>query len=160
MTRQRRLSGRPLPALDLASRRVAVDPGGDAHTTATMTNQGAVSGTYFFEVLGPLKEWASINPPRTTIAPGAEASVHLGFRIPTASRVAPGDWPFGVRCSSEADMKPIGDHRGHYRGPTREKGKARSFGPVPPRKVDRPIRRQRAQRRKLAGTGAPDRRGG
>jgi serine/threonine protein kinase len=103
-TRQRRLSGRTLPSLDLTSRRLAVDPGGDGETTAMVTNRGAVSGTYFFEMLGPLKEWASINPSRATIAPGAEASVRVGFRIPTASRVAPGEWPFGVRCSSEGDM--------------------------------------------------------
>ena len=103
--------------------------GGQSHATATMTNQGAVSETYFFEVLGPLKEWASINPPRTTIAPGAEASVHLGFRI----QPPPGSPALAFRGSLfvRSGHESIGGHRGHHRGPTRQKAKARFLAQSP-----------------------------
>jgi hypothetical protein len=102
-TRQRRLSGSAPPALDLSTRRLFTEPGGETNVTATAGNRSAASEDYRFEVLGPLRDWAVVRPSTVTIGAGVETAVNVRFRLPAGSLVAPGDWPFAVRCAADGD---------------------------------------------------------
>jgi hypothetical protein len=102
-TRRRRLSGSAPPALTFSRQRLSIRPGGTASLTASAGNRSATSERFRFDLLGPLAQWASIDPPGVSIPAGGETDVQVAFDIPMGSPVFPGDWPFGVRCTAEVD---------------------------------------------------------
>jgi serine/threonine protein kinase len=103
MTRERRLSGTARPMLALSATFLSITPGSAAETTAVATNRTAESDLYRFEVLGPLREWATIVPTSATVPPLDQVDVGVRFELPMGSAVLPGDCPFAVRCAAGND---------------------------------------------------------
>jgi hypothetical protein len=54
-------------------------------------------------MLGPDRPWTRIDPPRTLVPAGAEATVQVAVSPPLGSSAMTGESPFGVRCSAEVD---------------------------------------------------------
>ncbi|HEX8626544.1 MAG TPA: hypothetical protein VF755_00040, partial [Catenuloplanes sp.] len=72
-------------------------PGAETTCQLTVRNTGDLVEAYQLEVVGDAAAWASVEPPTTTLYPGAEAVVLVVFRPPRSPLVPAGERPFAVR---------------------------------------------------------------
>ncbi|ROT29447.1 hydrolytic protein [Micromonospora sp. HM5-17] len=74
-----------------------VVPGESVEIPVTVRNQGDVVEAYDLEIVGVPATWATFDPPRVSLYPGASQTVTLTIRPPRSSEVRAGELPYGVR---------------------------------------------------------------
>jgi hypothetical protein len=89
----------------LASKGVAVTPGGEAVTEVRIRNSGTVVDQFTLEVLGDASAWAIVEPAVVPLFPGAEAVARVRFKPPKSSSVLAKAIPFAVRVKSREDAR-------------------------------------------------------
>jgi hypothetical protein len=87
----------------LATKDLAVEPGGEASCEVRVKNRGRIVDEFTFEVVGDTAPWATVEPPTVSLMPGTEGTAQLLFRPPRVPTVQPGATPFGVKVSSKED---------------------------------------------------------
>jgi len=89
----------------LASKAVAVTPGGEAVSEVRIRNSGTVVDQFTLEVLGDASAWAIVEPAVIPLFPGAEAVARIKFKPPKSSSVLAKATPFAVRVKSREDAR-------------------------------------------------------
>lgn len=89
----------------LATKGVAVTPGGEAVTEVRIRNSGTVVDQFTLEVLGDASAWAIVEPAVVPLFPGAEAVARVRFKPPKSSSVLAKAIPFAVRVKSREDAR-------------------------------------------------------
>ncbi|HEY6057322.1 MAG TPA: hypothetical protein VIV06_04780, partial [Candidatus Limnocylindrales bacterium] len=93
-----------MPAsVELQAPGIAVEPGETATVSVRVRNTGQVVDEFTFEVLGDAASWASVEPARLPLFPGADGETRVVFRPPRGSSPVAGQIPFGVRVRSRED---------------------------------------------------------
>jgi hypothetical protein len=87
----------------LSTNELTVRPGEQVTCTVQVRNTGSVVDEFTFDVLGSAEGWASVDPPRLTLYPGAEGSVTVRFAPPRTADVPAGRQSFGLRVKSRED---------------------------------------------------------
>jgi hypothetical protein len=88
------------PVIVLADTRLAVEPGEQVRTTATVRNAGTIVEQYQLHVLGIAAGWSDVLPHEISVLPGDETTVEVVFRPPRDAETPAGEVPFGFRCVS------------------------------------------------------------
>jgi hypothetical protein len=70
---------------------------------ARVTNTGTVEAEFSVTIDREAAAWGWVTPPTVTVAPGAEGSVKVLFRLPKAPRPPAGPFPFTVTVTSLTD---------------------------------------------------------
>ncbi|MEU6021966.1 hypothetical protein [Micromonospora sp. NPDC047134] len=84
-------------SLGLVDTPVVVVPGESVDIPVTVRNSGDVVEGYDLDVVGMPSTWATFDPPRVSLYPGASQTVTLTVRPPRSSEVRAGELPYGVR---------------------------------------------------------------
>jgi hypothetical protein len=93
-----------MPAsVDLVTQGLAVTPGEAVSTTIRMTNTGRIVDEFALDVLGDASAYATIDPPRLPLFPGASGEATVTFRPPRSPLPPAGSVPFGVRVRARED---------------------------------------------------------
>ncbi|GAA3732965.1 hypothetical protein GCM10022225_13840 [Plantactinospora mayteni] len=74
-----------------------VVPGESADIPVTVRNSGDVVEAYDLAIVGMPDAWATFDPPRVSLYPGASQIVVLTVRPPRSAEVRAGELPYGVR---------------------------------------------------------------
>ena len=94
----------PDPLVVLSREFVAVEPGGQASVTVTVTNTGKIVEGYRLEVLGPgVADWAAVEPAEVRVLPRQFATATIVFSPPSGPGAPGGTYPFGVKAQSLVD---------------------------------------------------------
>jgi hypothetical protein len=80
-----------------------VPPGGEAIVTARIRNTGTVVDQFTLQVLGAAAAWSMVEPPETSLFPGADGEARIHLKLPTGSSAPAGPLPVGVMIRSAAD---------------------------------------------------------
>jgi hypothetical protein len=88
------------PALTLANKSVAVEPGREARAHVTVRNPSDIVEEYRFDVVGPASSWATVVPPTRKVFTTKTADVEIVFRPPLGPGAPAGTISYGVRCRS------------------------------------------------------------
>lgn len=92
------------PVVRLATSRLSVEPGGQARTTVTVRNPGAIVESFTVTVVGSTVEgWTQALPAEVQVYPGQEASATIVFTAPAGAGTRSGSYPFGVHVQSVVD---------------------------------------------------------
>jgi hypothetical protein len=91
------------PLISLDTEHAAVQPGGQARVTLTVTNPGNLVEGFWLQVLGPAAAWAEVVPPEITVYPQQDATAAVIFSPPSDNSAPSGLLPFGVLASSTLD---------------------------------------------------------
>src|SRR5580658_9031866 len=86
--------------VSLSAPEVVVEPGGTAQVVVTMTNQQDTPDRLSLEVEGVDVEWYAIPVAMVNLAPGAQASERILFKLARASENRAGTYPFLVRVQA------------------------------------------------------------
>lgn len=94
----------PDPLVSLDTDRVAVDPGGQARLSITVTNPGTRVEGYDLDVVGeqPI-DWAEVIPPAVSVYPQQSEQATVVFSPPGGPGTTGGEMVFGVRARSQLD---------------------------------------------------------
>lgn len=84
----------------LSEPEVVIEPGGVAQLVVTMTNQQEAPDRLSLEVEGVDVEWYAIPVPAVNVAPGAQASERILFKVARSSENRAGSYPFLVRVQA------------------------------------------------------------
>ncbi|WP_432049781.1 hypothetical protein [Verrucosispora sp. NA02020] len=84
-------------SLGLVDTPTVVVPGESVDIPVTIRNSGDVVEAYDLTIVGVPDAWATFDPPRVSLYPGASETVVLTVRPPRSSEVRAGDLPYGVR---------------------------------------------------------------
>jgi hypothetical protein len=82
---------------------LTVDPGGQASLAIKIRNQGAIVDRFDFVVVGPLAQWARVEPTFLSLFPGQDGEARLTFAPPRAPFPRAGSFPFGVQVRAAAE---------------------------------------------------------
>ncbi len=93
------LTGPPLLAT-LSASTIRVEPGGQAGVTVDVLNRGRTPDQVSLEVRGPAAAWASVEPARANLVPGASVASMLVFRPPRIASVRPGRYEAEIVVTS------------------------------------------------------------
>lgn len=85
------------PSATLETSGTTLEAGGGASVPLTVCNDRDVVDEYRFRVVGPLAQWATVEPERASVYPGDSATVTVLFRPPRSWEVAAGNAPYGVQ---------------------------------------------------------------
>jgi hypothetical protein len=91
------------PSVTLDPARAAVEPGGQARITVTVTNPGTIVEGYRIEVLGEAAAWSEVTPAEVSVYPQQSETAVIIFSPPAGSAVSGGSLGFGVRARSTVD---------------------------------------------------------
>jgi hypothetical protein len=106
------------PVVELADRELSVEPGGIGVTTARIRNRSDQVEQYRLELLGPLAQYATVQPAEVQADVEREQSVTLHVRPPRSASAPRGAVPLGLRvvsledetrCSVDEVMVVVGD---------------------------------------------------
>jgi hypothetical protein len=93
-----------MPAsVDLVTTGLAVTPGQTVTTTIRLTNTGRIVDEFSFDVLGDAAAYATIEPQRLPLFPGASGEAKVTFSPPRSPLPPAGNVPFGVRVRASED---------------------------------------------------------
>jgi hypothetical protein len=84
----------------LSALEVVIEPGGVAQLVVTMTNQQDAADRLSLEVEGVDVEWYAIPVAAVNVAPGAQASERILFKLARSSENRAGSYPFLVRVQA------------------------------------------------------------
>ncbi|MEQ4302930.1 hypothetical protein ABNF97_16290 [Plantactinospora sp. B6F1] len=84
-------------SLGLVETPTVVVPGESVDIPVMVRNSGDVVEGYDLDVVGMPSTWATFDPPRVSLYPGASETVTLTVRPPRSSEVRAGELPYGVR---------------------------------------------------------------
>ncbi|MEU9130812.1 putative Ig domain-containing protein [Kitasatospora sp. NPDC048540] len=82
---------------------VEVVPGEETACVLRVENTGMVVDQILLDVLGEAAQWASVEPARANLLPGAFERIRVTFRPPRAASLTPGELRFGLRAMSKED---------------------------------------------------------
>lgn len=85
------------PSATLETSGTTLEAGGGASVPLTVRNDRDVVDEYRFRVVGPLAQWATVEPEKMSVYPGDSATVTVLFRPPRSWQVAAGNAPYGVQ---------------------------------------------------------------
>jgi hypothetical protein len=74
-----------------------------ATVAVRLRNTGAGVDEFTFQVLGDASAWATVEPPKVSLFPGAEGTTTITFAPPRSPKVRAGRLPFGFRIASKED---------------------------------------------------------
>ncbi|MFN2607971.1 MAG: matrixin family metalloprotease [Acidimicrobiales bacterium] len=84
----------------LRAARLDAPAGGTVTGEATVRNEGDEAVSARLDLDGEAAAWSWILPTDVTLAPGGEAGVRFGFRLPAGSKPAAGSLPWALRARS------------------------------------------------------------
>ncbi|MCJ8505899.1 hypothetical protein MRU69_13720 [Kocuria flava] len=85
------------PTATLETSEVTLEAGGEVSVPLTLRNDGDIVNEYWFRVVGQLKPWAWVDPPKVSVYPGTSVTVEVGIRVPRTWNVPAGVIPYGVQ---------------------------------------------------------------
>ncbi|MBM9506688.1 COG1470 family protein [Actinacidiphila acididurans] len=86
-----------------AAHSVAVVPGDEAAVPVQVVNSGTTVEELRFEPVGPCAGWATVEPERLSLFPGAAGTAEVRLRPPRESGTAPGEFVLGLRAVPTSD---------------------------------------------------------
>lgn len=89
-----------------------VEPGGQAVVTVRVRNQGTIVDRFALTVVGPLAQWARVEPNALSLFPGQDGESKITFSPPREPLPRAGTFPFGVRVKAEADPTGVAVEEG------------------------------------------------
>jgi hypothetical protein len=95
-------------SIALDSSRLHAEPGGAARGQARIHNRSNEALTLDLDVDGDAAPWAWVLPPEVSLAPGEEAGVDLGFRLPLASDPPAGALGWRLRARARSTRETVG----------------------------------------------------
>ncbi|MGH9164372.1 MAG: hypothetical protein ACRDZW_02520, partial [Acidimicrobiales bacterium] len=102
-------------SVSLSVTECVVEPGGSSTCEVRVTNRGAEVDTARVAVTGPAAPWSWVVPPESTLEPGADGIVHIGFRLPRASEPPAGPVAFTVVVASRTRPDDVAEVEGTVR---------------------------------------------
>jgi hypothetical protein len=87
-------------AIALSAPSLKVDPGGETEVDVTVRNTGTLVDAVTFSVAGAAARWATVEPARLSLMPGAESVTTVKFRPPREPASRAGEAPFEVQARS------------------------------------------------------------
>lgn len=85
------------PSAMLETSETTLETGGAASVPLTVRNDRDVVDEYRFKVVGPLAQWATVEPDKVSVYPGNSATATVLFRVPRSWEVPSGNAPYGVQ---------------------------------------------------------------
>ncbi len=82
---------------------VPVVPGTEASAELRVRNTGSVVDELTFEIVGDAAAWSTVEPPKVSLFPGADATARVVFRPPRDASAPAGSVAYGVRVQSRED---------------------------------------------------------
>src|SRR5438445_10509127 len=93
-------------SITISANKLSVVPGAEATCEVKLRNAGTIVDEFSATVLGDAGAWATVEPPKVSLFPGAEGSTCIRFRPPRKPQTKAGPVPFAVRVQSRED--PVG----------------------------------------------------